>query len=382
MKGMKNIMFVALAGLLLASCLGNDDPYRAGFSFGWPETVRTNVYANTFEDSVVVTCMGPWSIKADTEDANWCQLARLSGRASTINNILVSFDENTTGKPRLVQYTISDTDHPVDAHASWQYLQYASRGDGSMGTASDVTHIKGVYTQTGTDYCDITIAYDSHHRPTLLKMSKGGTILADLMLDFNDHQRELTVTTGTANKLTGSYGYDFQPVEGLSANSESIGYQGQLNTQYFYYTAMTNAFNVVHVKGENEYTAYAYLMNGQSLSPDTIHNADSLRYRHQLPDKTVYDRWMKLDYHLAAPVSNLYQTVDANQLILGIDDCNPYLLLSLFRYARNSYVVRQAQSKQGTITVTPALDTDGRRLKTLRVEDAAAATDITYTFDY
>ena len=107
-----------------------------------------------------------------------------------------------------------------------------------------------------------------------------------------------------------------------------------------------------------------------------------MRYRHQFADKTVYDRWMKLDYNKAAPVSNLHQSVDANQLILGIDDCNPYLLLSLFRYARNSYVVRQAHSEQGTITVTPTLDADGRRLKTLNVADAAANTSITYTFDY
>lgn len=381
MKGLKNIMFLALIGVFFVSCLSEDDPYQAGFSFSWPETVRTNVYANTFEDSVLVTCMGPWNIKADTEDATWCRMGMHSGRGATINKINVSFDENTTGQPRLMQWTIRDTDHPDDAYASWQYLQYASRGDGSMGTASDVTHIKGTYAD-GTDYCDITIAYDGHHRPTKLYMTKGGTIVADLTLDFNDGRKQLTVTTGTASKLTGSYGYDFQPVNGLSSSSESMVYQGQLNTLYFYYTAMTNAFNIIHSRGENEYSAYAYLLNGQSLQPDSIHNADSLRYRHQFADKTVYDRWMKLDYNKAAPVSNLHQSVDANQLILGIDDCNPYLLLSLFRYARNSYVVRQAHSEQGTITVTPTLDADGRRLKTLNVADAAANTNITYTFDY
>ena len=97
MKGLKNIMFLALIGVLFVSCLSEDDPYQAGFSFSWPETVRTNVYANTFEDSVLVTCMGPWNIKADTEDATWCRMGMLSGRGATINKINVSFDENTTG---------------------------------------------------------------------------------------------------------------------------------------------------------------------------------------------------------------------------------------------------------------------------------------------
>ena len=108
-----SVLFLLASIASLSSCLGTDDPYRTGFSFVKPTSVRTTVYANTIADSVVVECVGPWQITSDTPEASaWCRVGETKGRGYSIYAFVTNFAQNTSGKPRLAQFTITDTDHP------------------------------------------------------------------------------------------------------------------------------------------------------------------------------------------------------------------------------------------------------------------------------
>ena len=158
-----NLTLAMAVCLSVTSCLKDEDTYRAGFYFSNPTTSVTGIYANTTTDSLVIQCLGPWKITADTPEATWCTLASAQGPASYIYSTLVNFEQNTTGKSRIAQFTIKDTDHPDDAHATWQYWQFATRGDGSLGNAPLVKRIQS------TDGYVANIEYDAKSRPVTQK---------------------------------------------------------------------------------------------------------------------------------------------------------------------------------------------------------------------
>jgi hypothetical protein len=128
-----------------------------------------------------------------------------------------------------------------------------------------------------------------------------------------------------------------------------------------------------------ERKAYGYLINGQSLAPDSLHNADSLRYQHKLnrPEATTTD-FLKLVY---SPKDNRCQSVDANQLLLGLDNCEPLQLISLFPYTRSTSIVQRAESAKGNIDVTTELNAD-RSVSRMTVNDRRSNTETIYNFIY
>ena len=80
-------------------------------------------------------------------------------------------------------------------------------------------------------------------------------------------------------------------------------------------------------------------------------------------------------------ISNRMTTVDANQLMEGVANCDPYLLLSFYKLARQSYVLAKVEGKKGsTYTFNTTANADGS-IKTLAVTDANG-NKITYTFRY
>jgi hypothetical protein len=353
----------------LTSCLSSEDPYRAGFSFINPTSVRTNIYANTTVDSVIVECLGPWAISG--VNASWCKLDLTSGRGNAIYSFAVSFEQNTTGEARLAQFTIQDTDHPADAHSSWQYLQYATRGDGSMGNAALVKTI------TSDDGYVAKMEYDKQSRPVRFTLTNpDGTFAEQMDVRYNEQAHQLTVErNGTS--MTGTMDSNFQSMRLVGVN-DTVGYTSQYYSNGMQMSA-NNAFNVVSSNAVRGLQAFSYLLGGKSLAPDSLHTADSLRYvRQWKSDGQRYVEMLKLEY---SQMDNRYQSVDVNQLLLGFAECHPMQLLSMFSYARSTSIVRRATSSTGNIDVTTELNPD-KSVRRMVVKDARKGTEVTYDFAY
>lgn len=365
-----NILAVLAVTAQLTACLGDESPYNAGFRFSKPSDVRTYIYANPTTDSLVMECYGEWKITADMPDATWCTIDQMKGHGDATYSLGVHFTQNMTNQARLAQFTINDTDHPGEAYATWQYLQYATRGDGSFGSAALV---KGI---TSSDGWNVTIGYDGKSRPVKLVVKGPDGNSDTYTMGYNETEKRLTVNVGNSS-LVGDMDKGFQS-ERLIGVGDTVGYVPQ-----YYPNGMkvspNDAFNYVasHLKRTQ---GYAYLLGGKSLEPDSLHNADSLVY---------YDRWKlvtnpttveryKLEY---GQMDNRYQTVDVNQLLLGMDNCDPLQLLAMFRYCRSTSIVTRATSTEGIISVTTELNSD-KSVRRMVVADGLKGTEVTYDFTY
>lgn len=363
-------MAVLAVAAQLTACLSNEDPYNAGFLFSKPSSVRTFVYANTTTDSLLMECYGEWQITSDTPDASWCTIDKMAGHGNAIYFLGVHFARNMTDKGRLAQFTITDVNRPSEAHASWQYVQYATRGDGSFGSAALV---KGI---TSSDGWNVTVSYDDKCRPVALTVNGPDSYSDNYSMNYDERAGTLTVDAGN-NTLSGSMDNGYQ-TERLVGVGDTVGYMPQ------YYpngveVSPSYAFNYVasHLRRTQ---AYAYRLGGKSLEPDSLHNADSLVYysRWKLVNRPTTVQRYKLEY---GSLDNRYQTVDVNQLLLGMDCCDPLQLISLFRYCRSTSIVTRATSADGTILVTTELNSD-KSVHRMVVADSLKGTEVTYDFTY
>ena len=369
MKTLKYLTATLLMASLTTACLNNDDPYQAGFLFMKPQYGTTSVYANTPSDSVIFYSYGRWSItNQQGYDNTWARLAETKGYGNSVSHFPVTFEPNTTGHSRIAVFYIEDTSHPGDAHASFAYLQHATRGDGSLGSAALVSAING------SDGSRIELAYDHLFRPTKLVATKNDAKLHDLQLVYNDYDSTMVVTS-KGQRFTASMTNDYQP--GLLVSStDTIGYY-----RAYYSNGIpidpSFTFQIQHRTSGKAFTAYSYLLNGQPLYADSLHNADSLRYvRLDANGEQVALEKLKLNYSL---LDNRCQSVDVNQLLLGVEECNPCLLLSLFRYARNTSIVSSATTESDQISVATELNAD-KSVRQLAV--TRKGNTITYTFEY
>ena len=365
-----NILTVLAVAAQLTACLSNEDPYNAGFRFSKPTDVRTFIYANTATDSLVMECYGEWKISADAPDASWCSIDMMKGHGDATYSLGVHFAQNTTNQARLAQFTITDTNHPNDAYATWQYLQYATRGDGSFGSAALV---KGI---TSSDGWNVAVSYDDKCRPVKLSVKNPEGNTDNYTMSYNEATSLITVNMGNSS-LTGSMDNGYQ-TERLVGVGDTIGYVPQ-----YYPNGMkvspNYAFNYVvsHLKRSQ---GYAYLLSGKSLEPDSLHNADSLVYysRWKLVNRPTTVERYKLEY---SQMDNRYQTVDVNQLLLGMADCDPLQLIAMFRYCRSTSIVKRATSTDGNILVTTELNSD-KSVRRMVVADGVKGTEVTYDFAY
>lgn len=354
----------------LTACLSNEDPYTAGFQFTKPTSPRTYVYANTTLDSLVMVCLGPWQITYDTPSSQWVTIDLMKGQGNSINALGVHFEPNKTGEPRLAQLTITDTNHPGDAYATWQYLQHATRGDGSLGSAALVKSINS------SDGWTVSIGYDFRDRPSQLELKGPGNYLEDYRMTYDENLGTLTVTTGNGT-LTGTMDRGFQ-AERIIGAGDTIGYAQQYYSNGMAMSA-NYAFNYVASRARRT-QAFAYLLGGKSLDADSLHTADSLVYycNWKINDKPKETERFKLSY---SQMDNRRQTVDVNQLILGMDDCEPLQLVSMFRYCRSTSIVSRATSVGRTIDVTTELNAD-RSVRRMVVRDSRKGGEVTYDFGY
>ena len=373
---MKKIILLAniLAGLLgavqLTGCLENEDPYTAGFQFVKPSLVRTPVYANTTTDSLVLLSQGPWQIAYDTPEARWCTIDGMKGTGYAIYALGVHFDPNTTGQSRLCQFTISDTNHPDKAHASWQYQQYATRGDGSLGAAALVRAVKS------SDGWEVAVGYDAKSRPVQLDVKSPDGTKEQYQMAYDEVSSTLTVRTANGT-MTGKMDNGYQ-TEQLIGAGDTIGYAAQY---YSYGLEMPASYAFNYVASRVKRTqAFGYLLGGKSLAPDSLHTTDSLVYlcRWKLEAKPQTVERFKMEY---GTMDNRYQTVDVNQLLLGMDECEPLQLISMFRLCRSTSIVTRATSASGTISVATELNAN-RSVRRMVVKDSRRQTEVTYDFEY
>ena len=390
MKALRILLASVAVTTLTTSCINNDDPYSAGFSFYRPTYQVTPLYANTVTDSLIFFSYGNWAVARDaTYGSQWIQLSTTSGKGGVWNAQAITISQNTTGEGRSAKFDFTDTDHPGDAHASVYYWQYATRGDGSLGSAADVKTING------SDGSQFQLTYDAQHRPTSLRITYAAPANGEgtaptprtLTLNYNDRDSILTIDDN-GKRLRSVYGIDYQP-QRLIGSGDTIGYASQYYENGMPISA-NYVFNLEHrtVGGQNTY--YAFLLNGQSLQPDSLHCADSLRVAvtpmvgspTSAPDIEKY----KLDY---SSFDNRCQSVDVNQLILGAAKCDPYMLLSLFRYTRNTSIISKVESYgDKTYDVTVKLNAD-KSVAEMTVSQTQywlgaqpTVTDVTYTFEY
>lgn len=364
------IFSLSFSVALLTSCLDSGDPYNAGFVFRKPAQAVNTVYANNLVDSVILYSYGSWYVSLSGGQSGWCTLDRTEGKAETYYSIPVRFQQNTTNDSRSAKFTFYDANHPDDAHAAVLYWQYNTRGDGTLGSAADVKAI------TGSDGSHFEFTYDEQHRPTSLHVTKDGIGLFSLSLRFNDADSTLTVSSGQGT-LRGTYGNDYQPQK-LVGENDTVGYYAQYYDGYIQAPA-NYAFNIEHHSYGKPTKRYALKLGGQSLLPDSLHNADSLR----IADGTSGVLKYKLTYSSS---DNRCQSVDVNQLVFGTEQCDPYQLLSLFRYARNSNIVSEVTNDGNGYKVEAVLNSNRsvHQLIVKSMRDNIVLPDIplTYTFEY
>lgn len=365
METKKTLFGIMAAATMLTSCLNDDGNYRAGFGIDSPTNSINYYYANNVSDSLIFFGYGDWEINdMNGYDNSWITVPIRKGKGSVIYSQLMSFQQNTTNESRTAAIQISDTSHPGDAHVSLAFIQYATRGDGSFGSAADVKSI------TGNDGTNITFEYDEQHRPTQVKLQKSDKTFSNLQITYGREQMTVKDTKNNTS-FTVDCARDYQPY--LMKNSaDTIGYFSRYYASYAQVPA-NYIFNFEHrgLAG-NTCVTYQFPYNKYSLAPDSIHNADSLFY---------YKDFKKtLEYGLTySEYDNRYQSVDANQLLLGVESCDPYLLASLFRYTRNSNIIAEAKNDNEQIIVSATLKAN-KSINQLTVKRGSET--VVYTFNY
>ena len=375
---MKSFLGICAFSALMASCLSDQENYQAGFFVDHP-TSNSGVnayYANNVSDSLLFYGYGNWAIEdyvLDVEgfDNSWVTIPQKKGYGMMYIQQKLSFLQNTMGKSRWAAMRIVDVNHS-DAYAPLVFYQYATRGDGSLGNAADVKSI------AGSDGSQIELAYDELHRPTKVSITKDGSLLSKLTIAYSDRDSTMTITD-KSSEFKVQYENDFQPYY-LANATDTIKYDRyyeEYKDGTLYPVSENYAFNFRH-RGlaKNTCVTHCFRQEGVSLNSDSLRNVEKLFFFED------GNRVGNLDLTYGA-LDNRCQSVDVNQLLRGVEKCDPYLLASLFRYTRSTSIVRRAAGKQNdqdvNYNVTTTLNAD-RSVNTMTV--VSGSETITYTFNY
>lgn len=413
MKIIKTIFAAMAAVALVASCEEQEPSSFYRIQVALPHTGNYPIgykYANEYSDSLKFLSYSPWKIEQTEGDEGFVTInGQTSGKGNMIVSYGVTLSENTTGKSRFATYQIVDSEDASRAKASLRYVQFATRQDGAMGNAAEVKNI------SGSDGSNIDITYDNRHRPLSISMS-AGDMKREITFAYDDYENTVTATQSkyefsyadtlfTYNnvKLNGSYedcflpnvnSYIYQPRLLMTLNSsetalvntfndtrnyikQTMAYQAFSNNGIEY--SFANGFMVKNSIGNKFAQAIGVYYNSKSnLDVDNIYKADSIGVERVYSDNKHKSEMYKLSF---SNISNRMTTVDANQLMEGVANCDPYLLLSFYKLARQSYVFAKAEGRKGTrYTFDTKANADGS-IKTLAVTDING-NKITYTFRY
>lgn len=413
MKIIKTIFAAMAAVALVASCEKQEPSSFYSIQVALPHTGNYPIgykYANEYSDSLKFLSYSPWKIEQTEGDEGFVTInGQTSGKGNMIVSYGVTLSENTTGKSRFATYQIVDSEDASRAKASLRYVQFATRQDGAMGNAAEVKNI------SGSDGSNIDITYDLRHRPLSISMS-AGDMKREITFAYDDYENTVTATQSkyefsyadtlfTYNnvKLNGSYldrflpnvnSYIYQPRLLMTLNSsetalvntfndtrnyikQTMAYQAFSNNGIEY--SFANGFMVKNSIGNKFAQAIGVYYNSKSnLDVDNIYKADSIGVERVYSDNKHKSEMYKLSF---SNISNRMTTVDANQLMEGVANCDPYLLLSFYKLARQSYVFAKAEGRKGArYTFDTKANADGS-IKTLAVTDANG-NKTTYTFRY
>lgn len=413
MKIIKTIFAAMAAVALVASCEEQEPSSFYSIQVALPHTGNYPIgykYANEYSDSLKFLSYSPWKIEQTEGDEGFVTInGQTSGKGNMIVSYGVTLSENTTGKSRFATYQIVDSEDASRAKASLRYVQFATRQDGALGNAAEVKNI------SGSDGSNIDITYDNRHRPLSISMS-AGDMKREITFAYDDYENTVTATQSkyefsyadtlfTYNnvKLNGSYmdrflpnvnNYIYQPRLLMTLNSsetalvntfndtrnyikQTMAYQAFSNNGIEY--SFANGFMVKNSIGNKFAQAIGVYYNSKSnLDVDSIYKADSIGVERVYSDNKHKSEMYKLSF---SNISNRMTTVDANQLMEGVANCDPYLLLSFYKLARQSYVFAKAEGRKGArYTFDTKANADGS-IKTLAVTDING-NKTTYTFSY
>jgi hypothetical protein len=400
MKSIRNFLILCVVASTVSSCLSDgEDSYYAGFVVEKPTSSYCATYANNTIDSLVFVSYGDWKLEHE-DTSTWCTIATTSGSGYVVSRQQIKMEQNTSGLSRATIYKLVDVNHSDKASSQIMVSQFATRGDGSLGNAPLV---KGV---TGSDGSSITATYDTYERPLSLNMSTSdGTFSRELTFSYDDYDSLITVNVkkrvdtykdttytltnqvlkgkeaiiGEPNSLyTITPGALVKSVDGTAVSNKTVSDSVYYSAFYSNYMAISfsYAFKLIHTSGAVNYAQAIYL-NDQNCSADNEHKADSVGITRLYPDATSFTDIYKATY---STNSNRTSSFDVNQLVEGIKDCDPYFLLSMFRYARNSYIMSEALGKKTTKTISVELNTD-KSVKSMTVVDSKTGS-VTYQFTY
>ena len=413
MKIIKTIFAAMAAVALVASCEKQEPSSFYSIQVALPHTGNYPIgykYANEYSDSLKFLSYSPWKIEQTEGDEGFVTInGQTSGKGNMIVSYGVTLSENTTGKSRFATYQIVDSEDASRAKATLRYVQFATRQDGALGNAAEVKNI------SGSDGSNIDITYDLRHRPLSMSMS-AGDMKREITFAYDDNDNTVTATQSkyefsyadtlfTYNnvKLNGSYkdcflpnvnSYIYQPRMLMTLNSSETALVNTFNDTRNYikqtmaYQAFSdngieysfaNGFMVKNSIGNKFAQAIGVYYNSKSnLDVDSIYKADSIGVERVYSDNKHKSEMYKLSF---SNISNRMTTVDANQLMEGVANCDPYLLLSFYKLARQSYVFAKAEGRKGArYTFDTKANADGS-IKTLAVTDING-NKITYTFSY
>lgn len=362
MKSLKTAVLMLAAIPFLSSCLENDNP-NAQIALSVNGCIP--LYANEVKQSLQLVSVNEWGI---TADRSWCTVSPQNGKGGAVYDVNVAFEQNRSGDSRMVVLRATDQLYPTNAYAGWAYLQYATRGDGAFGNAPLVKRI------LIDDTDEVKLAYDDLCRPVSYEHLKNGSRTQLVNITYRDADSTVTVVDNGMT-LTAKYTNGYQ-VERYLSQTDTIGYIYYAN--YMGTISPERIFNVEH-RGVGQRTAYTYqseYVNRRlpSLEPDSLHNADSLFV---LRDRVETKYRLSYDGH----IDNRKQSIDVNQLLWGVDNLEPLMLLSQFRYARTGYVISKAEAAGRFLTTTVTTRPDGG-VSELRVTDSLTGKETVYKLEY
>lgn len=357
-KGAKMALAATAMTAALTSCLGDGDT-----SYAYISAVSSDCYANSNNAFAFFQSSSAWELKKGS-DAEWFTFEKISGAGPVADIAFMNTYLNTTDKYRTATINLTNTEGKT---SSAQFYQWGTRGDGSLGSAKDVKKI------TGSDGSEITLYYDGLHRIVSLTTKTAANVQNDFFFTYpmaSDSARIMKIAMNGEKTVSGQVNFGWQPTGDLATEdkSEIVTWNSVSSTQV----------TVKRNESADDRNTQTVSLTGYK-NPDSELSHTQLVYGYMVDGKT---KEMTLNINHDAKKSNRKQSVDVNQLIFGVDNINPYMLVGFYRYARCSYIYETAEdtTKNVKFTVTAKLNSD-ESVQTLEVsrEDGSS---VTYTFEY
>lgn len=358
MKQLASLILILAATLGLTSCLESDNSMAR-----FDNITLFNGYANTTGGHIAFAAYGDWTM-TKKYGGDWATIAPMTGKGNTYYTIPVALQPNETGQLRTIGLHLQDNNEGK-VYVDFEISQFATRGDGALGGCAFVKTIDG------TDGSHFGFLYDNRGNVAQVRIEKGGQLLRQLDLTFSGDSL-LTLRDGSS-QMSGAFDLGFQPRTGIKSETDTVGYYQQE-------WPMATGQNMVSLQRRQrtgEQSGISYLFNNQPGDVDGERKADSIKWFNRKADMSFELIKMKPAY---TTVSNRRQNIDANQLLLGTERCNPYALIGLFRLTRLSYIISTASTGDKQRKLDTTTNADGS-INTMTLTDTDGTTT-TYTFGY